>query len=125
MPTETGRTVTFVLTGPREGFTGLLGGRYGFKNGELTINAEHKDVLKLVLCNNYACNIEGEAPIWETRDGAAVKVGEVTKPEAVITTIVGEPTASVQIPTPEAPKVEPPQLPAGPDTSKSESKADG
>lgn len=111
--------ITFELTGPRKGYTGMLGGRYGFKDGKLTINVEHKDSIKLILCNNYACNIVGEAPIWETKDGGSVRVGHVDKPVPVVTTIIGEPTASVVVPPVKAPdaapKVEPPQLPAGPE----------
>lgn len=116
--------ITFELTGPRKGFTGMLGGRYGFRDGKLTVNTEHKDALKLTLCNRYGCNIVGEAPVWETKDGASVRVGFVEKPEVVVTTIVGEPTASVVVPPVKAPdaapKVDPPQLSAGPDVVKVE-----
>ena len=85
-------TVTFVLTGPREGYTGFLSnGRYGFKDGELTVPQSMKEGLKTILCNAYACNIKGEAPIWESKDGASVKVGEVEKPKAEVTTVKADP----------------------------------
>lgn len=121
---DTKPQITFRLTGPREGFTGMLGGRYGFRNGELTVVEEFKDSLKLILCNNYACNIVGEAPIWETKDGASIKVGIVDKPKPVLTSIVGEPVSSVVLPEVKAPTPdvkspsEPPGLPAGPDPVK-------
>jgi len=98
--------VTFVLTGPREGYSGSLCGRFWFKDGILRVNAEFKDQLKLILCNQYGCNVQGEAPIWETveTDGkkSSVKVGTVTKPEAVVSATTGDPVASVQAPTPAA-----------------------
>lgn len=104
MPTETGRTATFVLTGPREKFTGFLG-RYGFKDGRLTVPEKFKDNLKLILCNSYGCNIEGEKPIWETVKGGSIKVGEVEKPVLETTIVQSSPQASTVVPPPE-PKVE-------------------
>jgi hypothetical protein len=83
--------VIFVLTGPREGFTGVLGGRYGFDRGELTVEHSLRDPLRIILCNNYACNIKGEAPLWKTVDGASVKITDVEKPEKEVTTVKTQP----------------------------------
>lgn len=87
--------VTFVLTGPRKGFTGILCKRYGFKDGELSVPHVYRDPFRLILCNNYACNIKGEAPLWKTVDGIAVKITDVEKPKAETTTVKSAPSASV------------------------------
>jgi hypothetical protein len=89
-------TTTFVLTGPRKGFSGVLGGRYKFENGEFVCNEEVKDKIKLVLCSVYRCNIKGDKPLWETKDGASVKVGELDKPKAPESTVVEPPKAEVK-----------------------------
>ncbi len=103
------RKSIFVLTGPREGYSGVLGGRYWFRDGELAVLDQFKDKVKLVLCNNYACNIKDEKPIWKTTevDGkkASIKIGEMSKPTPAVTTVMGDPVASVVIP-PSTPKVE-------------------
>lgn len=95
---ETG-TTTFVLTGPRKGYTGVLGGRYYFRDGKIDIPVSQKDHAKRVLCTRYACNIAGEAPIWETsKEGGSVKVREVTLENPETTTISTAPTTSVEGP---------------------------
>lgn len=88
--------VTFVLTGPREGYTGVLGGRYGFNDGKLTVDHSFRDGLRNILCVRYCCNIQNEAPLWKTvtENGlkASVKVTELDiKP-------VGEPVATMEPP---------------------------
>jgi len=90
--------VTFVLTGPRKGFTGVLGGRYGFRDGKLTVNSDYKDKVALILCSRYCCNIEGENPIWAEKDGGSIKIGEMVKPESVVTAVVSDPVSSVVMP---------------------------
>lgn len=89
------RTVTFVLTGPRKGHTGVLGGRYGFKDGKLKAPEHLRAPLATILCNRYACNIEGESPLWRTdKDGAAVKVTELDlKMDEPVSTVVEDPKA--------------------------------
>ena len=100
--------VTFVLMGPRAGYTGILGDRYGFKDGRLSVPFNEKDAYKLILCTAYACNIEGEAPLWATVDvggkPSAVKVADLPKPVVETTTVRTEPKASTKA---SAPKVEP------------------
>ncbi|MDJ0952474.1 MAG: hypothetical protein QNJ81_02225 [Acidimicrobiia bacterium] len=97
---ETGK-VTFQLTGPRKGYTGMLGGRYYFKDGKIEVPSSAKDHVKRVLCTRYACNVVGEAPIWETdENGGAVKVGEVKLEKAEETTVSAPPTTSVEGPAP-------------------------
>lgn len=101
--------VTFVLTGPRKGFTGILCKRYGFKNGELTVDHIFRDPFKIILCNGYCCNIKGEAPLWKTvenKDGknASVKITDVEKPKVETTTIKSEPVASTSDASQSAPK---------------------
>ena len=91
--------VTFVLTGPRKGFTGILNKRYGFKDGELTVDHVFRDPFRLILCNNYCCNIKGEAPLWKTvkgKDGknSSVKITDVEKPKVETTTVKSAPAAS-------------------------------
>ncbi len=98
MVEETKPQVTFVLTGPRKGFTGVLGGRYGFRDGKLAVNVDVKDKMALVLCSRYACNIEGENPLWKEVDGGSVKIGDMPTPAPVVTMVTGEPTASVVLP---------------------------
>ncbi len=98
MVEETKAQVTFVLTGPRKGFTGVLGGRYGFKDGKLNVNVDVKDKMALVLCSRYACNIEGENPLWKEVDGGSVKISEMSKPSPVVSTVTGEPQASIVLP---------------------------
>ena len=95
MPSEK-PTTTFVLTGPRKGFTGVLGGRYKFEDGKFVCNEEVKDKIKLVLCTQYCCNIEGDKPLWETKDGASVPVGKMDKPKAPESTVVEPPKAEVK-----------------------------
>lgn len=86
--------VTFVLTGPREGFTGILGKRYGFKDGELSVDHVYRDAFRTILCNSYCCNIKGEAPLWQTVDGASIKITDVPKPVRETTTVKSSPSAS-------------------------------
>lgn len=86
--------VTFVLTGPRKGFTGILGKRYGFKDGELTVDHAYREAFRIILCNSYCCNIKGEAPLWKTVDGASVKVTDVEKPKVETTTVKSAPVAT-------------------------------
>jgi len=105
---------TFVLTGPRKGFTGILGGRYGFRDGELTVDHVHKDKLKLILCTSYCCNVKGEAPLWRTEEGASVKITDLEKPKVETTTVKSAPVSSTTTDKDESPK-EPPV--AGPGTA--------
>lgn len=86
--------VTFVLTGPREGFTGILGKRYGFKDGELTVDYNLRGPFSIILCNGYCCNIKGEAPLWKTVDGASVKITDVEKPKVETTTVKSAPVST-------------------------------
>ena len=96
-----GGKVTFVLTGPREGQTVLLGNMYQFVDGKLEASESEKEYLKKHLCVGYACNIVGEAPMWETDDkGASVKVGAVKMPKKETTTVKSAPVASTEGPTP-------------------------
>lgn len=96
-----GGKVTFVLTGPREGFTGVLGGMYQFVDGKLEAPESEKEYLKKHLCVGYACNIVGEAPMWETNDkGGSVKVGAVKMPKKETTTVKSAPVASTNAPAP-------------------------
>jgi len=92
--------VTFVLTGPREGQTVTLGNRYSFYEGKLMAPASRKEGLKKILCNYYACNIAGEAPMWETKDGGSVKVRAVEVPKKETTTVKEEPRTSTVAPSP-------------------------
>ena len=96
--------VTFVLTGPRKGFTGVLGGRYGFKDGELTCDEHMKDKLMLVLCTKYCCNVKNAPPLWKTVNGASVKVTEMDIEQDPVTTVSEPPKAEVKVEA--TPKVE-------------------
>lgn len=89
-------TTTFVLTGPREGFTGVLGGRYKFEKGKFVCNEEVKDKIKLVLCSRYCCNIEGDKPLWKTVDGQSVSVRVMDKPKSEESSVVEPPKAEVK-----------------------------
>jgi hypothetical protein len=96
--------VTFVLTGPREGFTGILGGRYGFKDGELTVDEYLASSLSTVLCTRYCCNIKGRPPLWRTKNGGSVQVTELDlKTEGTETVVAAEPTTTVKAPPPPQP----------------------
>lgn len=91
--------VTFVLTGPRKGFTGVLNNRYGFKDGELTVDHIYRDPFRLILCTRYCCNIKGEAPLWRTEKDKAgknssVKITDIEKPRVETTTVKSEPVIS-------------------------------
>jgi hypothetical protein len=91
--------VTFVLTGPREGFTGVLGKRYGFRDGKLTVDHIFRDPFRIILCTNYCCNIKGEAPLWKTVDGASVKITDVEKPRVETTTVKSAPVHTTEGPS--------------------------
>lgn len=102
--------VTFVLTGGREGYSGVLGGRYGFNNGELKVDQYMREPLRTVLCTRYACNIKGEAPLWKTvtnKEGkkASVQVTALDiRKEGEVTPVMEPPKATVKVEV--APKVE-------------------
>jgi len=89
--------VTFVLTGPRKGYTGILGGRYGFRDGKLEVDEHLKDKLKIILCNRYCCNVEGEAPLWKTVNGGAVKITDVELPEPEVSVVSAPPKAELKV----------------------------
>ena len=101
--------VTFVLTGPREGFTGVLGGRYGFRNGKLTVDQHMRAPLRNVLCTRYCCNIEGEPPLWKTvksdkgKSSKQVTALDIRTESDNVTTVVEAPKAKVEVPSPPKP----------------------
>jgi len=91
--------VTFVLTGPREGSTVILNNRYGFKDGELTVDHVYREPFRIILCTHYCCNIKGEAPLWRTETDkagkkASVKITDFEKPAVETTIVKSEPSVT-------------------------------
>ena len=92
--------VVFILTGAREGKSVILNDRYQFVKGKMQVSAHMKDSLKRILCARYGCNIEGEAPLWATKDldgkKASISVRALQAAKARTTTVASKPTTSVK-----------------------------